>query len=87
MFDPTLPDLAEPAWRAVRASAADTVRQAAQLGHASARLHGVELHAERLGTPRAVSQVAFVRVSLRRGTAPAEVTFVSTPGTDSGART
>lgn len=71
-------DLAEPAWRAVRACAFDAVYRAARSGQASVQVQGVRLQALRIGAPRAQSLWAFVRLSMWRGPAPAEVTFVST---------
>ncbi|MGM9489543.1 hypothetical protein [Ideonella sp. YS5] len=88
MFDPCLPDLALPAWRAVRASALDAVQQAARVGHVSMRVQGVHLTAKRLcreSSELAASVAgrplpAFVQLSVRRGTAPAEVVFVFAAG-------
>lgn len=77
MHHRTPPDLAESAWRAVRACAFDVVGLAARSGRASLRVQGVHLLAQRLGTPRAGAPWAFIRLSMRRGMAPAEVTFVS----------
>jgi hypothetical protein len=84
MFDPCLPDLAPQAWRAVRASALDAVQQAARVGHVSMHVQGVHLTAQRLCPARseiaqpmaARALPAFVQLSVRRGTAPAEVVFV-----------
>ena len=84
MSDLPLPDLADPVWRAVRATAVDAVRMAARKGQASARVHGVQLDALRLGAPRALSPWAFVRLTVQRGTAPGEVTFVSAQPEDRG---
>ncbi|MBQ0960449.1 hypothetical protein KAK06_15965 [Ideonella sp. 4Y11] len=77
MHHRTPPDLAESAWRAVRACAFDVVHLAARSGRASLRVQGVQLLAQRIGTSRASAPWAFIRLSMRRGAAPAEVTFVS----------